>query len=95
MFNDEKVVREAAFAAVRRAVEDGRLALEKQLFFNTRSQFDDFGQFDARIIRVTHSNHQLSPELYGQVRRMFEAHLTPAGAAFLNPQRVDLLRRPG
>lgn len=93
MFHDEKIVREAAFAAVRRAVEDGRLALEKQLFFNTRSQFDDFGQFDARIIRVTHSNHQLSPDLYAQVRQKFEAHLTPEGATFLNPQRVDLLRR--
>lgn len=94
LFHDEKVVREKAFAAVSHAVEQGLLGLEKQYFFNTRSQFDDFEQFDARMIRVTHSNHQLSPELYQQVRSQFTAHLTPEGATFLNPQRVDLLRKP-
>lgn len=94
LFHDEKVVRKKAFAAVSHAVEQGLLGLEKQYFFNTRSQFDDFEQFDARMIRVTHSNHQLSPELYQQVRSQFTAHLTPEGATFLNPQRVDLLRKP-
>src|SRR5574343_1485332 len=93
LFHDEKIVREAAFAAVCKAVESGALALEKQLFFNTRSQFDNFEQFDARMIRVTHSDHQLSTELYQQVRERFSAHLTPEGATFLNPQRVDLLRK--
>ena len=94
LFHDEKVVREKAFAAVSQAVEQGLLGLDKQYFFNTRSQFDDFEQFDARMIRVTHSNHQLSPELYQQVQAQFTAHLTPEGATFLNPQRVDLLRKP-
>lgn len=94
LFHDEKTVREAAFAAICKAVEDGRLALEREMFFNTRSQFDNFEQFDARMIRVTHSNHQLAPELYQQVREKFSAHLTPEGATFLNPQRVDVLRKP-
>ncbi len=94
LFHDEKLVREAAFAAVCKAVDDGRLALEKQLFFDTRSHFDDFEQFDARMIRVTHTDHRLSPELYGAVREKFMAHMTPDGATFLNPQRVDLLRKP-
>lgn len=94
LFHDEKIVREAAFAAVCKAVDDGRLQLEKELFFNTRSFFENFEQFDQRMIRVTHSNHQLSPELYQQVRAKFEAFLTPEGATFLNPQRIDLLRKP-
>lgn len=93
LFHDEKVVREAAFAAVCRAVDDGRLALEKELFFDTRSFFENFDQFDARMIRVTHSNHQLSSDLYQQVREKFESFLTLEGATFLNPQRVDLLRK--
>lgn len=93
LFHDEKEVREQAFAAICQAVESGCLTLERQLFFNTRSQFDDFGQFDARMIRVTHSNHQLSPELYQEVREKFTAHLGAEGASFLNPQRVDLLRK--
>ena len=94
LFHDEKVVREAAFAALCKAVDDGRLLLEQELFFNTRSFFENFAQFDQRMIQVTHSNHQLSPVLYQQVREKFEAFLTPEGASFLNPQRVDVLRKP-
>ncbi len=94
LFHDEQIVREAAFAAVSKAVDTGLLTLKQQLFFNTRSQFDDFDAFDRRMIRVTHSNHALSPELYAQVREKFEVHLTPEGATFYPPQRVDLLQKP-
>ncbi|WP_374279182.1 class I SAM-dependent methyltransferase [Azonexus sp.] len=94
LFHDEKTVREAAFAAVCRAVEGGSLRLVRQLFFNTRSHFDDFAQFDARMIRVTHTDHRLSPELYAEVQARFAAQLTPAGATFYPPQRVDLLQKP-
>ncbi len=94
LFHDEKIVREAAFFAVCRAVEDGRLLLKEERFFNTRSLFDSFEQFDARMIRVTHSNHALSPELYREVQEKFASHLTPDGATFLNPQRVDVLQKP-
>lgn len=93
LFHDEEIVRQAAFAAVSKAVNDGRLVLEKQLFFNTRSQFDNFEQFDARMIRVTHSNHQLSEELYQQVRERFMSHWASESATFFSPQRVDLLRK--
>ncbi len=95
LFHDEKIVREAAFAAIRKAVDAGRLSLEKQYFFNTRSHFESFDQFDQRMIQVTHTNHQLAPDLYRQVREKFESYLTPEGATFLNPQRVDLLRKAG
>ncbi|MDQ5904591.1 MAG: hypothetical protein QG672_2185 [Pseudomonadota bacterium] len=94
LFHDEKIVREAAFMAACRAVEDGRLSLREERFFTTRSQFDSFEQFDARMIRVTHSKHALSPDLYRAVQEKFATHLTPAGATFLNPQRVDLLQKP-
>lgn len=93
LFHDEKLVREAAFAAVCRAVERGPLRLRQQLFFDTRSHFDDFAAFDARMIQVTHSDHCLSPELYAAVREKFDSFMTPAGATFLTPQRVDLLVR--
>ncbi|WP_371325387.1 class I SAM-dependent methyltransferase [Dechloromonas sp. ZY10] len=94
LFHDEKIVREAAFAALCRAVEQGPLQLREQLFFNTRSHFADFAQFDQRMIQVTHSDHRLSPELYAQVKARFEQHLGPEGATFFNPQRVDLLSKP-
>ncbi|MGB9354950.1 MAG: class I SAM-dependent methyltransferase [Azonexus sp.] len=95
LFHDERIVREAAFAAIRNAVDAGRLTLEKQLFFNARSFFESFDQFDQRMIRVTHTSHQLAPALYQRVKEKFESYLTAEGANFLNPQRVDLLRKVG
>ena len=47
------------------------------------------------MIQVTHSNHQLAPALYQRVKEKFESYLTPEGATFLNPQRLDLLRKAG
>jgi ubiquinone/menaquinone biosynthesis C-methylase UbiE len=93
LFHDEKRVREAAFAAVRKAVEDGRFALVKQRFFSTPGHFDNFEQFEERVIRVTHSDHRLSAELLDTVRNKFAAHLTAQGANFRNPLRVDILRK--
>lgn len=94
LFHDERAVREAAFSAVVRAVAEGPLTLRKQIFFSSRSRFDSFEQFDARMIRVTHSDHRLSPERYRQVEEKFMSFMTPQGASFLNPQRVDLLHKP-
>jgi len=93
LFHDEKIVREAAFAAIVKAVDSGILQSEEQRFFLTRSYFADFSQFDERMIQVTHSDHCLSPELYAQVQAKFETHLTPEGVTFFNPQRVDVLRK--
>lgn len=94
LFHDEKEVREAAFGAVRRAVDDGRLMLVGQRFFATPGHFDSFAQFEERVIRVTHTDHRLAPELHAAVRRKFETHLTATGADFRNPLRVDILRKP-
>mgnify|MGYP000228655163 FL=1 len=95
LFHDEQIVREAAFAAMCKAVDSGLLALDRELFFHTRSLFDSFEQFDQRMIKVTHSNHQLAPAVYAAVKAKFEAHLGPDGATFHNPQRVDVLRKMG
>lgn len=93
LFHDEKTVRAAAFSATCRAVDDGRFHHVKQCFFSTPGHFDNFAQFEERVIRVTHSNHQLSPVLHEAVRRKFEKHLTDKGANFQNPLRVDILRK--
>lgn len=92
LFHDEKIVREAAFAAVRRAVESGKFLLESQQFFLQPMHFADFNQFAAQVIGVTHTEHRLSPELFEQVRTSFERHMTDDGAHFLMPIRVDLLK---
>lgn len=93
LFHNEQRVREAAFDAVKRAVDGGRMQLVEQIFFNTSVRFRDFAQFDRGVLNVTHTNHKLSPELYEEVRSKFEKHMTPDGAEFTIPMRVDLLRK--
>jgi ubiquinone/menaquinone biosynthesis C-methylase UbiE len=94
LFHDEKAVREAAFSAVERAVAAGRFELADERFFSTPGHYDSFEQFEERILKVTHSDHRLSPDLYQRVREQFMRHMTPQGADFQSPLRVDLLRKP-
>lgn len=93
LFHDEKSVREAAFAAIQRAVRDGTLALVSQTFFDTPGHFDDFEQFEDQVLKVTHTHHQLSPEVYEAVRAKFMRHMAAQGVDFQHPIRVDLLRK--
>lgn len=93
LFHDEKTVREAAFAAIQRAVHDGMLELVSQTFFSTPGNFDDFEQFEEQVLKVTHTHHHLSTELYDAVRAAFMRHMTPQGFDFQQPIRVDLLRK--
>ncbi len=93
MFHDEQAVREAAFAAVTRAVDSGLLELAGQTFFQSPTHFRDFAEFENRILKVTHTEHSLAPELYAAVKARFEGHMTPDGAHFSTPIRVDLLRK--
>lgn len=94
LFHDEKIVRQVAFDAVRRTVESGTLELAQQVFFSTPVTYENFDQFDERILRVTHTQHRLSDELRATVRERFMTHMTPQGARFEMPIRVDLLRKP-
>lgn len=93
LFHDEKSVREQAFAAEKRAVASGSFSIVGQEFFMQSMHFDDFAQFEERIINVTHTDHRLSPELLELVKQSFERHMTCAGATFLMPIRADILRR--
>lgn len=94
LFHDEEAVRKAAFSAAERAVAIGRFELASEKFFSTPTHFDTFEQFEERILNVTHTNHRLSPELHRRVREQFMQHMTPHGADFETPLRVDLLRKP-
>ncbi len=95
LFNDEKMVREAAFSAVVRAVNSGVLTLEKQIFFDSPGHYRDFAHFEQRMLNVTHSDHQIGSALHQKIRQVFMQHMTEDGAHFLKPSRVDLLQRPG
>ena len=95
LFHDEREVREAAFATVSQAARSGQFELLVQKFFLSPMHFDDFGQFEEKILKVTHTDHRLSREVYEQVRSRFGKHMTAGGADFQMPIRVDLLRKRG
>jgi SAM-dependent methyltransferase len=93
LFHDEQRVREAAFEATRKAVDEGLFDLVSQTFFLSKVKYKNFADFEQKVIGVTHTEHRLSPALLAQVRTKFEAHLGPDGARFLAPFRADLLRK--
>ena len=93
LFNDEKIVREAAFNTLKKVVNEGLFKLVEEVFFNSPRKYENFTQFEKRTIRATHSNYQLDDDLYALVKQRFEQHIGDDGAHFLNPIRVDLLRR--
>lgn len=93
LIEDERVVREAAFAALVRAVGEEVFALEEERFFQSEGTYPDCETFQARFIDVTHSERNLDSGRRAEIRAAFERHLTPEGARFQKPHRVDLLRR--
>ena len=94
LFHDEGVVRAAALQAMETAVQEGVLRREAELCFDMPTHYSGFDDFSAKHLEVTHSERNLTPETLAAVRKAFEAHMTPAGADFMKPMRVNLLRRP-
>ena len=95
LFHDEQKVREAAFSAVKKAVDEGLFKLVEEIFFNSPMQFENFADFENRIIKATHTEHRLDEKLYSLVRQRFEAHVGDDGAHFQMPVRVDLMKKAG
>jgi ubiquinone/menaquinone biosynthesis C-methylase UbiE len=93
LFHDERVVREAAFATLQRTIEDGLFGLVEEKFFLSPMMFESFEDFENRIIKVTHTHHELADDLYDRVKQEFMAHADEDGARFEMPIRVDLLEK--
>jgi ubiquinone/menaquinone biosynthesis C-methylase UbiE len=93
LFHDEGTVRAAAYAALKRADGSKVLALVSEHEFMAPLFFRDFADFERRIIQATHSEHVLTAALKKEVRDKLEAHMTPEGARFVRPMRIDLMRR--
>jgi SAM-dependent methyltransferase len=93
LFNDEGEVRTAAVAALNRALDDGRFSLETEVFYETPGTYDTWEAFEERFLKITHTHLDIDGVLYEQIRTAFLAQLTPGGAQFRKPHRMDLLRR--
>jgi len=95
LFHDEWAVREAAFEALRAAVDEGLFLLEDEIFFDSISRFQGFEEFEDRILGATHTEFAIDAALYRRIRDRFLQHVGPDGVAeFRNPNRADLLRKP-
>lgn len=96
LFNDEKTAREAAFAAIGRALASGAFELVEEIHCHSISRFEGFEAFEKRIIGATHSDFAIDDALFEQIKAAFMPHLDEDGVAeFANPLRVDILRRTG
>jgi len=94
LFHDEQRVRQRAFDAIVHAVDSGAFRLEREIHHLAPLHFDDFAAFEADVIGVTHTDHDLSAQHLEAIRVAFDGHMTDDGAHFLQPLRLDLLVRP-
>ncbi len=93
LYNDEQVVRLAAQAAIDTALTTDAWKQVSQRHFSVPMHFDDFAQFEKRMVQQTYADHRLGADTLARVRQTFEAHLGPQGAKFLQPMHVRLLQR--
>ena len=93
-FHDEERVREQAFRALGRAVSSGLLELVSETFFLTRKRFRDWGEFERKVRDETHTVHHPTQTQWDTAKARFMRAMTPEGALFMAPMRVDVLRKP-
>ena len=93
LYNDEGVVRALAQAALDSALSTGRWAQVIERRFATPVHFENFADFEQRMMRPTYADHQLDDAKIETVRFAFEPHCTADGADFTRPMLVRLLRR--
>ena len=93
LFHDEELVRAAALRAIQEAVCSGAWEQLSETLFETPVHFRDFAEFEKRLIDITYVTHRLDAGTLKRVRDRFEAHMTAAGACFVRPMRVNLLRK--
>lgn len=96
LYNDEGIVRAAAQAALDRALAV-RSTWEQvaQRRFDMPVHFEDFAQFERRMMNPTFADHRIDAPLRERVAAAFAPHCTMQGAHFVRPMHVRLLRRAG
>ena len=93
LFHDEELVRAAAHKAIKQTIANESLSLLEEVNFNSPMRFNNFEDFENKIIKVTHTQHALSPELQQRVEDQFALNMGDDGAQFLMPIRVDVLQK--
>ncbi len=94
LIHDERAVRQAAFDSLCRAVDTGLFRCEAEVFIEVPGTYADWETFAGRFLDVTHTTLDIDTARRAKIRAAFDAHLTPTGAHFMKPHRLDLLRKP-
>ncbi len=89
LFHDEEIVRREAFLALNNAVDTGVFALISETFFNLPLTFENFADFENKVLKSTHIEHNLPDNIYKQVEELFSKQ---ESGKFTVPIRVDLLQ---
>lgn len=96
LYNDEGIVRAAAQAALDRALAvRGTWEQVAQRRFDMPVHFEDFAQFERRMMNPTFADHRIDAPLRERVAAAFAPHCTMQGSHFVRPMHVRLLRRVG
>ncbi len=93
LFHDEELVRADAQKAIKQSLGNKSLTLLEEVNFNSPMSFKNFEDFENKIIKVTHTQHALSPQLQQQVEDQFALNMGDDGANFLMPIRVAILQK--
>lgn len=93
LFHDEGVVRAAAYDALRAAGREGVLHPVSEHWFEMPGHYASYEDFVAKHVETTHSEKSYPPEVAAEVKRRLAAYMTPTGADFMRPMRINLLRR--
>jgi len=93
IFHDEEAVRNAAFETISEAINNEMFLLKDELFFNSLTSFQNFEQFEEKVIGTTHTQHNLSDEQYAKVKSLFNQTHAKNNGDFIIPIRVDLLQK--
>lgn len=93
LFHDEELVRQHAFNAIKKAVDNKAFSLVDEIFFNSPVTFDSFEQFEENIIGATHTEHHLPNDLYAKVKQKFDHYYKINNGTFLTPNRIDILTK--
>ena len=92
-FHDEELVRETAYKAIKNSIANGEFVEIDEVFFNAPLEYASFEEFERNTLNVSHTDHQLSPDLYRSVKENFLRRLQSVGALFEIPYRVNLLQK--
>lgn len=92
IFHNEERVREEAFKAIKKSVDNEDFKLFQEIFFYTPVTYLNFDDFKSKVMDVTFNDNNISKELEEKVKNKFEQISNNQSITFQKPFRVDILQ---